>query len=83
MNGTVLTNSSLLPPTHARTNKRYSHIDIRRLHKTIRFGRGDQENAQNIRARSDPHHIAHTDWLILYTPAGSSIHAQLDAIRKT
>jgi hypothetical protein len=65
MNGTVLTKSSLLPPTHARTNKRYSHIDIRRLHKTIRFGRGDQENAQNIPARSDPHHIAQEERVLL------------------
>jgi hypothetical protein len=65
MNGTVPAKSSLLPPTRGRTNQRYPHIDIRRLHTTIRFGCGGQENAQNIPARSDPHHIAQEERVLL------------------
>jgi hypothetical protein len=55
------------PPARAQCSRPCLQTHIRRLGTTRRFGCGDQENAQTILARSDPHHTAHTHALLLYS----------------
>jgi hypothetical protein len=57
------------PPTHGQTNRLYLQTRIRRPRTTTRFERGDRENAQTTRVRSEPHRTARIDSLLLFSLA--------------